>query len=122
MMPPRQPLTVVKLSDHFGQYVLTLTCGACGHSRTVQPQTLARMAGVRCLPTWSSECVVPNVASDGARRACDRKLSGTVERVQGRRSAPYARRCYGMNTDQIQIQQCARRRESIVICGLRAAG
>jgi hypothetical protein len=23
MMPPRPPITVVKLSDHFGQYVLT---------------------------------------------------------------------------------------------------
>jgi hypothetical protein len=40
-MPPRQPLTIVKLSDNFGhQYVLTLTC-ACGHTRTAQPQTLA---------------------------------------------------------------------------------
>jgi hypothetical protein len=44
MMPPRPPLTVVKLSDHFGQYVLTLTC-SCGHARSAQPQTLARIAG-----------------------------------------------------------------------------
>jgi hypothetical protein len=44
MMPPRQPLTVVRLADHFGQYVLTLTC-ACGHSRTAQPKTLAALAG-----------------------------------------------------------------------------
>jgi len=40
MMPPRAPLTVVKLSDHFGQYVLTLKC-TCGHTRTAQPKTLA---------------------------------------------------------------------------------
>jgi hypothetical protein len=44
MMPPRLPLTVVKLSDHFGQYVLTLKC-ECGHTRTAQPQTLAGLAG-----------------------------------------------------------------------------
>jgi hypothetical protein len=44
MMPPRPPLTVVKLSDHFGQYVLTLKC-ECGHTRTAQPQTLAGLMG-----------------------------------------------------------------------------
>jgi hypothetical protein len=44
MMPRRPPLTVVKLSDHFGQYVLTLKC-ECDHTRTAQPQTLARLAG-----------------------------------------------------------------------------
>lgn len=43
-MPPRPPLTVVKLSDHFGQYVLILTC-ACGHTLTAQPQTLAALVG-----------------------------------------------------------------------------
>ena len=45
MMPPRLPLTVVKLSDHFGQYVLTINC-ACGHTRIAQPQTLARLARI----------------------------------------------------------------------------
>ena len=44
MMPPRPPLTVVRLSDHFGQYVLMLEC-ECGHTRTAQPQTLAALAG-----------------------------------------------------------------------------
>jgi len=44
MMPPRPPLKVVKLSDHFGQYVLTLSC-ACGHSRSAQARTLAALAG-----------------------------------------------------------------------------
>ena len=44
MMPPRAPLNVIKLSDHFGQYVLILTC-ACGHSRTANPEVLARIAG-----------------------------------------------------------------------------
>jgi hypothetical protein len=44
MMPPRPPLTVVKLSDHFGQYVLLLKC-ECGHTRTAQPRTLAALAG-----------------------------------------------------------------------------
>ena len=44
MMPPRPPLNVIKLSDHFGQYVLTISC-ECGHTRTARPQTLARFAG-----------------------------------------------------------------------------
>ena len=43
-MPPRPPLTVVKLSDHFGQYILTLKC-ECGHTRMAHPETLARIAG-----------------------------------------------------------------------------
>jgi hypothetical protein len=46
MMPPRPPLTVVKLSDHFGKYGLLLKCECeCGHTRTAQPQTLAALAG-----------------------------------------------------------------------------
>ena len=48
MMPPRPPLTIVKLSDNFGQYVLTLTC-ECGHARAARPETLARFAG------WDAE-------------------------------------------------------------------
>jgi hypothetical protein len=39
MMPPRPPLNIVKLSDHFGQYVLMLMC-ECGHTRTAQPWRL----------------------------------------------------------------------------------
>lgn len=45
---PRPMLTVVRLSDHFGQYVLTLKC-ECGHTRTAQPQTLAALAGFDAL-------------------------------------------------------------------------
>lgn len=44
MMPPRPPLTAIRLSDHFGQYVFTLNC-ECGHTRTARPQTLAALAG-----------------------------------------------------------------------------
>jgi hypothetical protein len=44
MMPPRPPLTIIKLSDNFGQYVLTLKC-ECGHTRTAQPKTPAALAG-----------------------------------------------------------------------------
>ena len=43
-MPPRPPLTVVKLSDHFGQYVLVLAC-TCGHTRVARPHSLASLAG-----------------------------------------------------------------------------
>lgn len=45
MMPPRPPITVVKLSDHGGQYVLLLKCGHCGHIREAMPETFARIAG-----------------------------------------------------------------------------
>ncbi len=48
MMPPRPPLTIVKLSDNGGQYVLTLKC-TCGHIRTARPETLAGFAG------WEAE-------------------------------------------------------------------
>ena len=44
MMPPRPPLTIVKLSDNFGRYVLTIMC-SCGHTRIAQPKTLACIAG-----------------------------------------------------------------------------
>jgi hypothetical protein len=79
MMPPRPPLTVVKLSDHFGQYVLTLTCTSCGHSRSAQPKTLAHLAGwdapladvverLRCSKCGKRKCtasVRPETKRDG---------------------------------------------------------
>jgi hypothetical protein len=43
-MPPRPELSVVKLADHFGQYVITITC-SCGHTRNARPQTFAALAG-----------------------------------------------------------------------------
>jgi hypothetical protein len=78
MMPPRQQLTVVRLADHFGQYVLILTC-ACGHSRTAQPKTLAALAGwdalltdvvrrLRCSQCGKRKCtatVRPELKRDG---------------------------------------------------------
>lgn len=44
MMPPRQPLTVVRLADHFGQYIITIKC-QCGHTRQARPKTFAALAG-----------------------------------------------------------------------------
>ncbi len=46
-MMPRDPtpLTVDKLSDHGGQYILLLKCGQCGHIREAQPEVFARIAG-----------------------------------------------------------------------------
>jgi hypothetical protein len=41
----RNLLTVVKLSDYGGQYVLLLKCSACGHSREARPDVFARFAG-----------------------------------------------------------------------------
>jgi hypothetical protein len=78
VIPPRSPLTVVKLSDHFGQYVLTLTC-ECGHTRTAQPQTLAALTGwdalladvvkrLRCSQCGKRRCSVnvrPETKRDG---------------------------------------------------------
>jgi len=51
MMPPRLPLTVVKLSNHFGQYVLTLKCD-CSHTRIAQPQTPAALGGMPYSLRW----------------------------------------------------------------------
>jgi hypothetical protein len=78
MMPPRAPLTVVKLADHFGQYVLIITC-KCGHSRAAQPKTLAHLAGwdaaladvakrLRCSKCGARKCRVsvrPETKRDG---------------------------------------------------------
>jgi hypothetical protein len=44
MIPPRPALQIVKLSDNFGQYVITLSC-KCGHRRAAAPRTLAALAG-----------------------------------------------------------------------------
>jgi hypothetical protein len=78
MMPPRKPPTVLKLSDHGGQYVLTIKC-SCGHTRTAQPQTLAGIAGwdatlesvmkrLRCSRCGARKCSVavrPEMKRDG---------------------------------------------------------
>ena len=78
MMPPRPPLTIKKLSDNFGQYVLTLKC-ACGHARTARPSTLAALAGwdavldvivkrMRCSRCGKRQCtasVWPETKRDG---------------------------------------------------------
>lgn len=61
-------LDVDKLSDHFGQYVVVLTC-ACGHSRRCYPKTFAAFAGwdaklidvvkrMRCTKCGKRECSV----------------------------------------------------------------
>jgi len=77
MMPPRPPLTVVKLSDHFGQYRLVIEC-VCGHVRLARPETLARIAGwdadltivarrLRCSKCGARQCSVavrPEVKRD----------------------------------------------------------
>ncbi len=78
MMPPRPPIKVVKLSDHFGQYVLTIAC-PCGHTRAANPETLARIAGwdaaladvikrMRCSKCGARKCTVnvrPETKRDG---------------------------------------------------------
>jgi hypothetical protein len=78
MMPPRKPPIVLKLSDHGGQYVLTIKC-PCGHARSAQPQTLAGIAGwdatlksvvqrLRCSRCGARKCSVtvrPETKRDG---------------------------------------------------------
>ena len=77
MMPPRSALTVIKLSDHFGQYVLTLKC-ECGHTRITQPRTLAGFAGwdallvdvlrrLRCSQCGRRGCSVATVRAETKR-------------------------------------------------------
>lgn len=67
MMPPRQLLTVVKLSDHGGQYVLMLKCSHCGHTREARPELFARLAG------WETPLAIVlerlRCSQCGARRA-----------------------------------------------------
>ena len=38
---------IEKLSDEFGQYTLVLKCAECGHERTADPHTLARLPSKR---------------------------------------------------------------------------
>jgi hypothetical protein len=76
MMPPRKPLTVVKLSDHFGQYVLTLKC-ECGHTRTAQPQTLAALAG------WDT--LLADVVKRLRCSQCGRRLCSVAARPETKR-------------------------------------
>ena len=78
VIPPRKALTVDKLSDHFGQYEILVTC-KCGHTRRVYPRTLAAIAGwealladvvkrLRCTKCGKRECVAkpsPLVAPRG---------------------------------------------------------
>jgi hypothetical protein len=78
MIPSRQALAIVKLSDNFGQYVLTLKC-VCGHWRTAHPKTLAALAGwdalleavvkrMRCSRCGEKQCtatVRPETKRDG---------------------------------------------------------
>jgi hypothetical protein len=78
MMPPRQPLTVVRLADHFGQYIITIKC-ECGHARQARPRTFAALAGwdallsdvvkrLRCSQCGKRRCtatVRPELKRDG---------------------------------------------------------
>lgn len=39
------PLHVIKLSDHFGDYLLNVECRKCRHTRTVSPHVFAKFYG-----------------------------------------------------------------------------
>lgn len=41
--------TVIRLSDHFGHYVIDVKCRHCQHAREVTPHALARIFG------WNAE-------------------------------------------------------------------
>lgn len=56
----RRPLPILKLSDRFGDYTLTIKC-RCGHVRSTDPHALAKILG------WDAPLV--NV---GARMRCSR--------------------------------------------------
>jgi hypothetical protein len=76
MIPPHPPLTVVKLSDRFGQYVLTIIC-ECGHTRTAQPQTLAALAG------WDAS--LADVVKRLRCSQCGRRLCSVTVRPETKR-------------------------------------
>jgi hypothetical protein len=44
VIPPRPDLKIERLSDNFGQFVITLRY-ECGHCRNASPKTLAGIAG-----------------------------------------------------------------------------
>jgi hypothetical protein len=76
MIPPRPALQIVKLSDNFGQYVITLSC-TCGHSRTAAPRTLAALAG------WDehlAEVVKRMRCSRCGERSCSYKVRPETKR------------------------------------------
>ena len=61
-------MTIERLSDQFGQYVLTFKC-ACGHARQASPRTLAALVSwdarledlvkrLRCSKCGRRECSV----------------------------------------------------------------
>jgi hypothetical protein len=72
VIPPRPSLTIVKLADNFGQYVVAIRC-ECGHSREARPQTLAALAGWDAL---LSDVIKRLRCSKCGRRKC----SATVRR------------------------------------------
>jgi hypothetical protein len=118
-MMPRDPapLTVVKLSDHGGQYVLILKCAHCGHTRDARPEVLARLAGwetplaavlarLRCSQCGAHRCVGNSPPADEARR-----LGRTSRRVHmpllGRSSDPLASlRCPARSMPAVVLKRC----------------
>ena len=76
VIPPRPLVAVVRLSDHFGQYVLILKC-ECGHTRTAQPQTLAALAG------W--DALLADVVKRLRCSRCGRRLCSVTVRPETKR-------------------------------------
>ena len=60
------------LSDEFGQFIVVIRCGRCGHERRCEPEVLARLLG------WSAE--LKAVAQRMRCSACNHKQV-TVEGV-----------------------------------------
>jgi hypothetical protein len=58
---------VTKLGDEFGDYMLTIACRKCGHTRATEPKVLARLVGweitlaelatrLRCTDCGAKDC------------------------------------------------------------------
>jgi hypothetical protein len=84
MIPPRPTLQIVKLSDNFGQYVITLSCNSrsadgtvCGHSRAAAPRTLAALAGWDAL---LADVVKRMRCSRCGKRSCSFKVRPETKR------------------------------------------
>ena len=76
MMPPKS-LTIVKLSDHFGDYTIILRCESCGHVRRTAPHPLAAFT------SWDAklEDVVKRLRCSACqKRACSATVHPATKR------------------------------------------
>jgi len=76
-MPP--DFNIIRLFDHFGQYLLILTCSACAYRRETYPNLLAHLCGwdatlrviekrMRCSKCGKKSCEIRAIPLQKPRR------------------------------------------------------